>query len=597
VIGGVLAACAAGCGSAGGFRLSGNDNDTAALDRALAQRRLPDPPAPVNTAGTPRVFAVTGGPVRAIVAFDLAAGKALWTADADVQSRIAVGGDFLVALEGPALVGRDQAHGARRWSVAVAGTFVGAAADRERAYLVTRRGETAMLAAYDGASGHELWKADAAGVLGAPAAHGGVIYVPFLSQWLAIVDGKTGAQLTRLRGIDEEISVLRATSTVAYFGSKQGVFRLDHRSASGTRGGASYRRVAIPPELERTSYGRDAYDAAQVTYTAADRARVLWSSVPTAEGPLRLDGDGYAIHYFRFVFGFDAGGALRWAYSHPRVELVASEDTGRAILCVSASGELIALDRRTGAAAPQVALVTTRPVIGATFDADGWAPALPVAAPNPATTAEALMRIARDRDARFDRVKQLAVRALAALPGPEVTRALLAVLSDERAPDALKDSVTALVVARRDPASLPVLVEALGVPRDHLAGTEPAALGAVATAIAGLGSLALDPAEVTRALAALQRHLEAPTTPTPDLVQVIAAMAAIGQGAERAALCAHLRLYHADDDLGADPSWQQAIVRALDGTDAAVRDALQLVAGDPRTARGLAARVTAALGR
>jgi hypothetical protein len=33
-----------------------------------------------------------------------------------------------------------------------------------------------------------LWKLDAEGQLGAPSAHGGLVYAPFLTQWLSIVD-------------------------------------------------------------------------------------------------------------------------------------------------------------------------------------------------------------------------------------------------------------------------------------------------------------------------------------------------------------------------------------------------------------------------
>jgi len=82
--------------------------------------------------------------------------------------------------------------------------------------------------------------------------HGGVVYVPFLAQWLSIVDGRTGTQLTRLRGIDEQISMLRVTSQVAYYGSKQGVFPTRRAELLGEAGEATYGQVKIP----RSSSGR-----------------------------------------------------------------------------------------------------------------------------------------------------------------------------------------------------------------------------------------------------------------------------------------------------------------------------------------------------
>ena len=590
----VASALALGCGPKPVFRLSSDENNAYALEGALAKRQLPPSPAPVNSSGQPRVFALAAGASqtsqtsqtsKTIIAYDLAAGNVLWKTDADVQSRIWVGGDFLIELEGKQLVARDQARGAPRWKVDVGGTFVGAAADHDRAYLVVREGTTWWLSAFDGASGKQLWRESAAGQLGAPAAHGGVVYVPFLSQWLSILDGRTGAQLTRLRGLDEQISALRVTSTVAYYGSKQGMFRLDARSATGKRDQATYGQVKIPAQLERTTYSRDAYDAIQQGYTAADRTRVLWSSDASDAGPMRLTGGGYAIHYFRYLFGFGQGGELRWAYSQPRVELVATEHTGAVIAGVSTNGDIVALDPTTGELRAKRSLGTSVQIVGATFDADGWAPTTEHA---PVETIAALVAIIRDRDARFDRVKELAASSLAKLPGAQVTGELLAVLADTRAPQRLKDTVVDLLVERRDPASLAVLTAQLGVHTDYLAQTEPEALAPVAKAIAGLRDAKLDGPQVATALVALQSHLDAPSTSSPELAQVIAAMSAIGGGAERAALISHLLLYHADDDLGGDPAWAKAIVGALSQhASPADRMALAYVAADPRTRPGL----------
>jgi len=580
------------CGGKAVFRLSSDENNSYALRETLAKRQLPARPMPVNDAHQPRVFAVVGGPQKAIVAFDLAAGSALWTAPADVQSRIAVGGDFIVALEGTQLVGRDQARGGVRWRSAVPGTFVGVAADRERAYVVYKDGSHYWLAGLSGHSGDRLWKADAAGQLGAPAAHGGVVYVPFLQQWLAIVDGARGTQLTRIRGLDEQIAMVRVTSQRAYYGSKAGVFALDERSASGRRADATYGTIAIPPQLERTSYGADAYDPVQQTYSAADRARILWTSPAATSTALQFD--GCAIHYFRFVFGCDPVGGIRWAYSHPRVELVASAHTGAVIAAVSAAGDVVALDPRNGYLLATQSLGTRGPVIGATFDADGWSPRS--TGVNPLLTNEALVSILHDHDARFDRVKELAASALAKLPGAEVTKELLAVLADDRAPARLKDTVAGLLVVRRDPASLPVLVQQLAVHDDYLAQTKAEALGPTARAIGGLAGEKLDRGQVAAAVAALQAHLDAPTTPVADLAQVIEALVAIGGGGERQALGSHLLLYHADDELGGDPVWQKAIVGALAHSGAGERVLLRHVAADPRTRPTLAATIRDTLG-
>ena len=582
----------AGCPQKKVFQLSSDENNPYALGQTLAKRQLPPQASPQNEAKQPRVFVVTAGSPKTIVAYDLASGNALWKADADVQSRISVGGDFIIALEGNQLVARDQARGAPRWKIAIGGKLIGATADRDRAYVVTHGSGGYVAAAYDGDTGREVWRADAAGELGAPGAHGGVVYVPYLRQWLSILDGASGKLLTRIRGIDEQISMLDVTSQRAYYGSRQGVFVLDEKSASGKRADATYSKVKVPPQLEGTTYGLDVYDPVQMMYTAAERKRVLWTTT-TIDGQVQLPGEGYAIHYFRYLLGFDTSGELTWAYVNPRVELVASDHTGTVIAAVAANGDVIALDPKDGTVRVRKSLGTTQPVIGATFDADGWAPSGEAEKSN---TMAVLVSIARDRDARFDRVKELAVRRLAQLPGAEVTQHLLAVIADPRQPQKLKDTVVELLMTRKDGSSLVVLTKQLETKTDYIAGTQPESLAAVAKGIAGLAGTQLDPKDVSAALAALQAHLEAPSTSNGELVQIIAAMTAIGGGVERPVLASHLLLYHADDNLGDDAAWQKAIVVALEKGGPTEREILRYCAKDPRTRPKLAALIQEQLG-
>ena len=153
-----------------------------------------------------------------------------------------------------------------------------------------------------------------------------------------------------------------------------------------------------------------------------------------------------------------------------------------------------------------------------------------------------------------------------------------------------------LLVERKDPESLPALTDQLAIHDDFIAKTESQALGPVARAIAGLGGAKLPHEQIAAALAALQSHLDAASTQSSDLVFVIDAMAAIGQGAERPALGSHLLLYHCDDDLGGDAAWAKAIVTALDVHGGpGEHELLRQVAEDPRTKPGLTSLIKDAL--
>jgi hypothetical protein len=597
----VLAVAAlGGCGGAAPvFGLTADDNNPDRLARALAARGA-RATGPRNASGAPMVFAVASGPPRRLVAFDLAAGAARWTVDADVQSRVAVGGDLVVAREASALVARDLATGRVRWQRPLAGGFVGADADGERVYLVEQSGDRRSwsVTALAAAGGAVAWSASASGALGAPAAQGGLVLVPFLSQWLTVLDARTGALLTRVRAVDDQISFVRDLGGDTFFGATDGVVRLDARAASGRRASSSYGRIALPAPLARATYAADGYDAVQAAYSAHERTRILWW--PEAAGGatggdgagLRFAGGGAAVHWFRFVLGVSEGGALRWAYVQPRVELVASEHVGSVLALAAGSGEVIALDPASGAVRARLDLGTGA-LVGATFDAAGWAPSGEVA-PAP-TLAASLLAIARDRDQRWSAIQAMAIARLAGEPGADVTRDLLGLVQDERVPAPLRDAAAAALAERADPAGLPVLAAALAVPDDMIEGTAPVAIAAAARGVVALRGSAIEPGARQAAIAALLLQLTTPATTTRDLAAVVAALIAIGQGAERAPLTRFLLVHRADPEVAGDSALVHAVVDGLVAAGAAEREVVRFVADDPRSAPSVASYAKVAL--
>lgn len=590
------------CGGSGAFSLTQDDNNPQRLAAAFARVKAPAAGQPMNGLGKPLAFLVTRpgkGAEKSLVAYDLEGKTALWTVASDVSSKVLVGSSFVAYREGDkSFVGRDLRTGKQLWKTGVGVGFVGAAADADRVFYVEseKSGTKPVwwLIAVDGKSGSELWRADAPGQLGVPAARGGLVFSPFLKQWLAVLDASTGEQLTRIRGIDEEISFVRATSTDVFYGSKLGVFRLDDRAASGKRAESTYGNAKLP-EFVRAHYHWDAFDPVQTTYSAYDRNRILWHASATDGGSLAFANQQVVVHTYRFFFGFDATtGDLKWAYNHPRVDAVGSADTGSSIAFADYNGEIGALDAATGRRVYKVKV--GQGLVGASFDAEGWAPADADAADANDSTAAALASIARDRDARYNDVKRFAIATLADMPGAAVSTDLLALIADPRTPPKIYEKAVESLVSRKDPAGLPSLVALLQVEHDFIAGTEPKAIGVAARAIAAMGDVSIDAAQRATAVGALLRHLTSPETSPADLVEIIQALGAIGGGAERGPLRSFVLTYRSDPTLTTQVTvLSTAIDVLLDHGGSAERELVAFVAGDARTEAGVAAYATRAL--
>src|SRR5262249_44628565 len=145
-----------------------------------------------------------------------------------------------------------------------------------------------FVAALDERSGSEKWRREAAGSLGAPAARGGLVFLPFMSQWMVVLDGASADELCRIRSTDEQVTFVRALPAGVFYGPA-GVFALTERSVAGTRAGSSYAQAKFPGDFVRPVYAFDGYSPAQADYSAVDRNRVLWRG--------QADGAGGALAF------------------------------------------------------------------------------------------------------------------------------------------------------------------------------------------------------------------------------------------------------------------------------------------------------------
>ena|GEM_PF-848790 len=510
-----VALAASGCAEAT-FSAHSRDNAVEDIRRTLKTVR------PAGEHGAAMAYLVTvGGPTeRKLVAFDLQKAQVAWQLQTDVRSRVVFGGGLIAHKEGAGeLVVRDAASGRERFRVkfAVGDHYVGAALDDEHLYYVvqasggTQRISTVI--AVD-TTGREVWRAPAEGSLGAPAAERGVVAVPFRYQNICFIDGKTGRELARVRGTDEQLTFVRATDDGFFYGGQSGIYAFDDKSASGTRAGSTFAEAKLGSDQVRTAYYWDGYQPAQVEYGAFDRNRLLWRA-HGSDGGLSFRDDTVVLQSFRYFFAFNSkvsDGKLRWAYAHPRVDLVAAELTGRAVVWASIDGDIGSLDLATGA--PRKPTKTGLRILGATFDADGFSGTGEGDKPD---LVKMLEQIIFDPDARFGAVKVFAVDALGAQPGGPATAVLLkAVLATRGVPPAAQKRAGELLVAKKDKGSVQVFLDALAPSFDFVEDRSPRGVDVLARAVSAL--------DAKDAVPSLARHLLDPATPSAALKDIAAAL-------------------------------------------------------------------------
>ena len=589
---GVLLAAAAGCGEAA-FSAHARDNDVGDLQRAMAASAAPSP-----RAGHAMAYLVTDGK---LVGYDLSDGKILWSEPADVRSRVIVGAGVVAHQQGEReLVTRASATGAVRATVTLSPeeTFVGATLDGDKlAYVVQGADKRSTLVALDGA-GRLAWRRQTDGALGSPAARGGLVAVPFAHQNLSLLDGASGRELGRVRATDEEIAFARALPEGIYYGGARGVYRLDDKSGAGLRAGSSWAEAKLPGEQVRSAYHFDGYQPAQAALGAFDRNRLLWRG---RDGGAGFRDDLAVLHTYRFFFAFDArAGKLRWVYAHPRTDVVASEDAGSSIVFASADGDVGVIDAVTGA----VRLVqrTGLRVAGASFDADGLAAGATATPPTEAEVARTLEQIVWDHDARFGAVKLFAVAALGGVPGLAVSTALVKIVRAPAAtstatgaaavPAAAQHEAGEQLVARKDHAVVPLMLEALAERYDFLDDKQPRGIDVLARALG-----ALQCKEAIAPLAAQLVDHETPERALKDVAATLAELSAGSDGVGWKALRAFLLMYHADPAFLLDPAplavAGEALLHAGPSVDG--RRAVAFVAADKRTLAPLARQLRGAL--
>lgn len=491
---------------------------------------------------------------KTLYGYDLSTGRLVFATPADVRSRFVSTDGVLAHREGTAeIVLRDAKSGTVRARVALAEgeTLAGMAGDGGRIYYVTRvqadqkKGETgnrSFVTALDG-NGTRLWRVPAPGTVGAPAATGGLLAVPFRYQELVVLDGQNGQELTRIRQKDEQIGFVRATPTGFFYGvGDKGLAMLSESSVKAEKKTIAYAEPKLGDRV-RVFLSWDAYRPEQTQFSAFDRNRLLWDAVPTGD---KLDfTDGQAVlHSYRFFFDTETqGGRVRWAYAHPRQNIMSSELSPDSVLFVAQDGELGALDRKSGTRvfAGRLELKPGQQVLGATFDTGGGKAQLASAGyeakPLPPVL-DVLHSIVFDKDSSFISVKLFAVQTLGSLPGREAAAELLRIVTAEGLPAQLAKAAGEVLVARRDADTADLLLAALKQNYDFLEDRRARGIDILARVAAAVAAKETVPA--------LAERLLDPNTPAAALKDIVAALTDLGGVGSSRALRDLLLLYRAD---------------------------------------------------
>jgi outer membrane protein assembly factor BamB len=586
----LVALAATGCADTSASSAFQRAGDPGEVKAALA--RMGRSGGVVNSSGKPRLILATAGTGgNEIAAVDLASGAVLWRQRDSLATRAVVSRAAVIyARPDGTLVGRDGASGRRLWDhpLPAGRRRIGYAADAEALYDVTvptASPRQVELVRYDAASGSSAWRISLEGEAGGPAASGGVVAVPLRSQFVSLVDARSGRVLADILSREEAALFVRALPEGIFYGSR-GVFLASPETATGARKSPGYLQAKLPSFI-RATYERDMYRPEQADYSAIDRNRILWRVM--ADGPRAAFTDGLVVaHSFRFFFGLNAQtGKLLWAYNHPRADAVASELTGQRVLFVATDGDLGALELGTGRRIWSGRVADLNGSIrGATFDAEGWVPGGSGEAAEPLS--RTLATILFDPDRRFTDVKIYAIGELATLQGRDVTAELLRALEAPDLPPLVVQKAVESLAQRRDPASVGLYTEALRIHSDYALDRHAPRLDVLARAVTAT--------KARQALPALLEHLRLPDTDPAAVRDIADAVLALSAREAVPAFADFLLQYRADPAFQNDPAPVVAAADVLMKLGAASdRATLLFVAEEPRTIEPVRAYLRQAL--
>ncbi|MCA9582656.1 MAG: PQQ-binding-like beta-propeller repeat protein, partial [Myxococcales bacterium] len=477
-----------------------------------------------------------------------------WKATLDVLTKPEILGDVVLLSvrtpdAGDEVVALSADDGSELWRLPLGDlAYMGAARSAGRIAVVTSVGamggarRQSQVRAVEARTGAMAWEHAIDGVLGAPAARGPWVFVPWERQNIAILDMATGRERARLRSTDDVITWVDAGPEGVHYGS-HGMYRLTGRSYTGNREEATYRWPMITDAPNDPFLMED--DFIPKAGLRSARSRIRFFVAPKAakgDDTVALVGDTVYYVYYRYVFAFDTERKLRWVRIVPTPIaggqvlseglLVLGEGGDARILGVDTGLDLWAKDLPAEAIASVAVEASTLSI-----------PAPPAGRQAPELRAS-LRNVASDGDNTLAAGRAYAIGLLAALPEPEVTRDLLELYSQPSMPGVLRAALREAV--RRRTSGAEYLVASLESHYDFLQGTQGPPLDLIAPALVNL--------DAKEALPGLLEQLIDHETPARFLPETVAAIAALGDATVIPVLMDFLTRYRADSAFSENPA-------------------------------------------
>jgi outer membrane protein assembly factor BamB len=486
-------------------------------------------------------------------------GGAKWTFAHPLDARPVVTASVVVASGGGEVFALDARTGAVIWRRPTGGVPMLGAGDDGSVTVVTFKraggvGSSLLAVTHDGQVVSQI-ETDKA--LGAPAVLGHLAFVPWVGQYVSVLDLGSGEEVARVT-LREQTSRAWTQSGSLWFGQAAFVrFDAHIRDASkgqATRVGLPARElpgspVLVPPGSEPVS----------ALAGASDKVH-LYARPQGSESGAGVSDDHWYATYFRLAMGFDTSqGKLGWVHAHTSDFIGGAAASGGLVLC-DEQGKITSLDARTGAVVSEADL--GEPLKACVVSVEGQRVSGGGSVTKP--FAQQLADAVTSDDAQLVVAQRLLLRELSTMDDDTATRTLVDLASDPRtSPDMLPDARAALA-NRRNGATY--MEAALARHYDFLKDVlRPPPVGPIAQALGamkekGAGTL-------------LASHLLDPADTVDDVKQAAAALAVVAGPDQLPTLRQFFGMYRAratDDDLAAAVvSVGQALIALADGASVA----------------------------